>query len=182
MKIVAIGLIALTLIVSSATLVSPVNAASLPGGASSLNESHGDWSLTCNTRGQGDAATVQCSVTQNLLDQSSKRRVLTIALSPQQGGGVKGVVIMPFGVALDQGATFQLDAGAATAPSHYRTCVPAGCIVPVDWPDATVKAMRSASMLKIGAVMDNGKATPFSITMNGFASAIDRAVALIGMK
>jgi invasion protein IalB len=157
-------------------------AAGLPGGATSLNESHGDWALRCGERGAAGDATTLCSVTQTQIDKNTKRRVLAIALNPQKGGGIKGIVMMPFGLLLDNGATFQLDDGAATSPTHFRTCVPAGCILPIDWPDSTVKAMRSAKTLKISAVMDNGKPAPFSISMNGFDGAMDRAAELTGVK
>ena len=153
-------------------------AAGLPGGATSLNEAHADWTLGCNTPTQAAGGAVQCAVSQAQFDKASKRRVLTIVINPQAGGSVKGMLVMPFGLSLDKGVTFQLDAGAVTPAAHFRTCLPAGCLVALDWPEATAKAMRSATTLKVSAVSDNGQPAPFSISLNGFASAMDRAIAL----
>jgi invasion protein IalB len=153
-------------------------ASGLPGGATSLTETHADWTLNCGVQPAVSGGAIACSVGQAQFDKASKRRILTFAVSPQSGGGVKGVVVLPFGLSLDKGVTFQLDAGSITPAAHFRTCLPAGCLVSLDWPDGTVKAMRTATTLKIAATTANGQAAPFSLPMSGFAAALDRAVAL----
>jgi invasion protein IalB len=45
----------------------------------------------------------------------------------------------------------------------------------------TIASLRSGTALKIMATADGGAATPFSVPLSGFSSAIDRAVALAAM-
>ena len=105
-----------------------------------------------------------------------------IGLAAADNGGVKGSLIMPFGLALDAGVTLQIDDGPVTAPVRFKTCFPAGCVIPLDWPASTVKALRTAQKLKAGAQAENGQPTSFAISMGGFASALDRAIALVQTK
>jgi invasion protein IalB len=121
---------------------------------------------------------VTCAVSQQLFDKKTNKRVLLIALSAEDQGGVKGSLVMPFGLALDSGVTLQIDDGPLTKPIHFRTCLPGGCIIPLEWPAATVQALGAARSLKAAAVADDGQPAPFTISMKGFASALDRAVAL----
>lgn len=164
----------------AASLLAPpaAMAAGLPGGATSLNETHVDWTLSCGVQPAASGGAVGCSVGQTQFDKTSKKRILSFAVSPQTSGGIKGVVVLPFGLSLDKGVTFQLDAGSVTPVAHFRTCLPAGCLVSLDWPDSTVKDMRAATTLKIAATTANGQAAPFSLPMSGFSAALDRAVAL----
>lgn len=156
------------------------DAANLPGGASSVVEAHGDWTTRCGAAGKSDTAPggVQCAVTQQQLDQKTHQRILTLAVNPMSSGGVKGVLIMPFGLALDSGVTLKIDNGPETKPLRFKTCLPAGCLVPLEWPDATVKDLRNAKVLTITAQSDRGGAAPFAVSLNGFGGAFDRAIEL----
>jgi invasion protein IalB len=160
-----------------------VAADGLPGGATSLNEAHGDWTLNCASVAPSDGSTasvIRCSVSQTQFDKTSKQRVFVVGFVPQPRDGVKGNVVLPLGLDLSKGATFQIDQGATTSPIPFQTCLPAGCLVPLTWPGDTVKGLRSASNLKVVAVLANGQQAAFSVSMNGFAGALDRAIALGG--
>lgn len=159
------------------------DAAGLPDGASTINESHGDWTVRCATAAAGQPNPgVHCGISQTLMDKKTNKRVLLIGLSQQVGGAVKGTLLMPFGLALKAGATLQIDDGPVTSPASFRTCLPAGCLINLDWPQTTVVALRNAKVLKVHASGDNGQAADFTVSLNGFGSAIDRVSALVPAK
>src|SRR5690606_7073926 len=102
------------------------SAQGLPGGASALNETHGDWSLACAT---SEAAT-RCAISQTLLDGPNRQRVLALDLQPGENG-MAGTLLLPFGLALSHGASLAIDEAAPMPPLPVATCLPQGCIAPL---------------------------------------------------
>ncbi|MDH7794013.1 MULTISPECIES: invasion associated locus B family protein [unclassified Beijerinckia] len=147
--------------------------ASLPGGASSLNETYKDWRVACAQQ----ANSKRCVLSQ-VQAQQNGQRVLAMELDAPSGNTVAGALILPFGLALDSGVTFQIDEKPAMQPVRFRTCVPGGCVVAVSFDAPTLAALRAGSALKVKAVADGGTATPFSISLQGFGTALDRVGAL----
>lgn len=145
----------------------------LPGGASSLNETYKDWRVACIQEG----STKRCAISQ-IQAQKNGRRVLAIELNAPSGKTVSGTLVMPFSLALDSGITFQIDDKPAMQPVRFRTCLPVGCLVNVTFDTPTLAALRAGTMLKAKAVADGGAAAPFSISLLGFATALDRVAAL----
>lgn len=145
----------------------------LPGGASSLNETYRDWRVTCVVQGAGK----QCAMSQAQAQQN-RQRVLAIELGPPVGNIVSGTLVLPFGLALDSGVSFQIDDKPVMAPMRFRTCVPAGCLVTLSFDAPTIMALRAGSVLKVKATADGGAATPFSISLQGFGTALDRVTTL----
>jgi len=150
-----------------------VAASGLPGGASSLNETYKDWQIACAMQG----AVKRCVVSQ-VQTQQNGQRVLTIELNSPNGTTVSGTLVLPFGLALDSGVTFQIDDKPAMQPARFRTCVPVGCIVSVTFDAPTLVALRAGTALKLKATADDGGAAPFSISLQGFGTALDRVGAL----
>ncbi|WP_244480739.1 invasion associated locus B family protein [Mesorhizobium sp. Root157] len=148
----------------------------LPGGASSLNETHGDWVVKCQ---QQNAAT-RCALSQSQVNQQSRQRVLAIELAPDDDGETaSGVVILPFGLRLSSGAVLRIDEGAPLPALGFSTCLPAGCLVPLTFDAAMVAALRGGTALKLTAVANDGEQqVAFSISLTGFSSALARAAAL----
>ena len=85
-------------------------ASTLPGGASSLNETYKDWRVTCVQQG----ATKRCALSQTQVQQNGQR-VLAIELAAPSGNTVTGTLVLPFGLALDSGIAFQIDEKAYRA-------------------------------------------------------------------
>jgi invasion protein IalB len=148
-------------------------AAGLPGGASSLNETYKDWRVACAQQGNQK----RCVLSQ-VQAQQNGQRVLAIELNAPNGNTVAGTLILPFGLALDAGVSFQIDEKPAMQPVRFRTCMPGGCLVSVSFDAATTGALRSGTALKIKATADGGAAAPFSVSLQGFATALDRVAAL----
>lgn len=145
----------------------------LPGGASSLNETYKDWRVTCVQQGNAK----RCVLSQ-VQAQQNGQRVLALELNAPTANTVSGTLILPFGLALDSGATFQIDEKPAMQPVRFRTCIPGGCLVNVNFDAATLVALRAGATLKVKATADGGAAAPFSISLQGFGTALDRVVAL----
>ncbi|MGY4303375.1 invasion protein IalB [Bradyrhizobium sp. USDA 4369] len=148
-------------------------ASSLPGGASSLSESYRDWRVSCMLGG----ATKRCTMSQAQAQQNGQR-VLAIELIASNGNTVSGTLVLPFGLALDSGVAFQIDEKPPMQPARFRTCLPVGCIVSVTFDARTLVALRAGTALKLKATADGGAAAPFSISLQGFGTALDRVGAL----
>lgn len=147
--------------------------ATLPGGASSLNETYRDWRVVCALQ----AGAKRCVLSQVQMQQSGQR-VLAIELNALAGSTVAGVLVLPFGLSLDAGVAFQIDEKLTVQPMRFRTCLPSGCLVAVSFDAPMVVALRTGTALKIRATADDGAAAPFSISLQGFATALDRAAML----
>jgi invasion protein IalB len=146
----------------------------LPGGASSIVETFEDWRVTCGANGDKSVCTI--SQTQN---QQNGQRVLEIGVGPGEGEGtVKGALSLPFGLALDKGVTLQIGDGNPGEPIAFSTCLPGGCIIPLNFDEATVAQLRSAQTIKLGAVTVQEQATQFAVSLKGFSAALDRAAAI----
>ena len=110
--------------------------------------------------------------------QQDGQRVLAIELNAPAGNAVAGVLVLPFGLSLDSGVAFQIDEKLTAQPMRFRTCLPNGCLVAVSFDAPTVMALRTGTALKIKATADGGAAAPFSISLQGFATALDRVATL----
>ncbi|MCR4520286.1 MULTISPECIES: invasion associated locus B family protein [Bosea] len=150
-----------------------VAGAALPGGASALNETYKDWRVVCAQQGSAK----RCVLSQ-IQAQQNGQRVLAIELNAPAGHAVAGVLVLPFGLSLDSGVAFQIDEKLTAQPMRFRTCLPNGCLVAVSFDAPTVTALRTGTALKIKATADGGAAAPFSISLQGFATALDRVMAL----
>ncbi len=148
----------------------------LPGGASSLQETYQDWALTC--RG---GSRVACAILQQQR-QKNGRRVLAVELQAGSGDTLSGTLVLPFGLHLDSGVTLQVDDTTALKPSRFSTCLPAGCLVPLALDKETTAALRAGSTLHLKAESVDGKKLTFSVSLKGFAAALQRLKALAGMR
>ncbi|TPJ44369.1 invasion associated locus B family protein [Mesorhizobium sp. B2-5-13] len=150
----------------------------LPGGATSLREGHGDWTVSCNLATQNNASVKVCALSQEQTDSQSRQRVLAMELRPA-GETVQGTLVLPFGLALEKGVTLQIDDGLVLPPLRFRTCLPGGCIVDLAFDAETLATLRNGKSLKVKVVADGGKETNLALSLNGFPSAVDRTVALL---
>ena len=155
---------------------SSAGAQGLPGGASSLNETHGDWRIACTA----PAGVVRCVVSQTQMQGENRQRVLAIELAAAEGGNAAGgTLVLPFGLNLDQGAVLSIDEGEFLPPLRFSTCLPVGCVVPLAFNQDAVTAMRAGTALKVKvAANDSGQEVNFSISLSGFTSALTRAAEL----
>jgi invasion protein IalB len=142
---------------------------SLPGGASSLQETYQDWRLTC----QDAQPQPVCTVSQEQTQQNGQR-VLAINLRTNGKDALTGNLVMPFGLLLDAGVSLQIDDGRQDAPLRFATCLPGGCIVALNFDAKYLAALRNATTLRLKAQSTDAKEVALSISMKGFAAAVDR--------
>src|SRR5262245_37523598 len=83
----------------------------LPGGATSLRETHGDWVVNCAIMGEGEQASKVCTLSQEQQDSKSGQRVIGVELRPASGANA-ATLVLPFGLDLAAGAALQVDDGA----------------------------------------------------------------------
>ncbi|KAA9353275.1 invasion associated locus B family protein [Ochrobactrum quorumnocens] len=181
MRLMALTVIAFASItvVASAQNAKGDRPSSLPGGASSLTETFQDWTVSCASL-NGET---QCVVTQTQTQQQTGQQVLDIRLSPvQQDKTYQGNLALPFGLEFTRGVTMQLDDGQIGKPFSFKTCLPAGCIVPISFDKFTFDALRKGTSLKLAAISIDNQNIPFAVSLKGFGAAFDRASALVAAK
>ena len=157
-------------LLAALVLAGPAAAAStLPGGATTLTETHDDWTVRCAI----DQNLVHCAAQQEQLSTQNKQRVLAIEILPATDV-LTGTLVLPFGLDLAKGAVVKVDDKLTSPTLAFQTCLPSGCLVPLrigkDW--ETV--MRSGTALTVNAQAVNAQPANFSISLKGLGSALDR--------
>ncbi|WP_267424661.1 invasion associated locus B family protein [Methylobacterium sp. GC_Met_2] len=151
--------------------------AAWPTGANSVTESYGDWSMTCTHPGEK----ITCIVAQAQGDSQTGRRKFGIEFQTPKEGRAEGIVLMPFGLSIEPGITFKLDDQVLGKGAPYSACGPDGCFVPIGFPTPALDGMRTAKKLfVIGHKSGSSDDATITVPLEGFAQALDRAVALSG--
>lgn len=149
----------------------------LPGGASTLNETHGDWTVVCSAA----EGTPRCVMSQTQVGGESRQRVLTVELRATEADAVGGVLVLPFGLNLDHGVSLAIDDAAPSGSLRFSTCLPVGCLVPLDFDANAVAAMRAGNAIAVrAAASETGQEVGLSISLLGFTSAVTRVAELSG--
>jgi invasion protein IalB len=162
--------------VAPASAPSPAHAA-WPTGASMVSESYGDWTMTCTRPNEK----VTCIVAQAQGDSQTGRRKFGFELQTPANGRSEGIVLMPFGLAIEPGVTFKLDEQALGKGAPYTTCSAEGCIVSISFPTLALDGMRAAKKLIVtGQKAGSSDSATITVPLEGFPQAFDRAVALSG--
>lgn len=154
----------------------PQQATTLPGGASALSETHGDWTVNCRVINNAKA----CAYSFQQLDRNSNQRAYAVELTGINDTEAMGTLALPFGLALGKGVSLSVDDKPMGQPLAFSTCLLTGCLVPVSFPAAAVAQLKAGVSLKVtGTVIDTGQEIHFSIPLNGFANASKRTSQLL---
>jgi invasion protein IalB len=156
-------------------------AALWPAGASSVSESYGDWTMSCTRPNDRPA----CVVVQSQGDSKTGRRHFGIELRVPREGRADGIILMPFGLAIEPGVTFKLDDQVLGKGAPYTACNGDGCLVPISLPTLATDGMRAAKNLYVTGQKSatgggTGEPTTITVPLVGFPQALDRAAALSG--
>jgi len=161
----------------AAPQVTQTPAAQLPNGASSINETYGDWTVDCRIADSQK----QCVLSQAQGNNQTGQRTFAIELRMPKDGKTDGTILMPFGLRLDAGAILKLDDQSLGQGLRFSTCVPQGCLLPVSLPTVATDAMKQAKHLTVASLsISSGEAVTFNVSLNGFAAALARIGALGG--
>lgn len=148
-----------------------VTAAPLPKGATTLREEYGSWQVLCAAKDQ----TTRCVMQQIQIDAKSQQRLLTIELGGVENGVLSGGMVMPFGLDLQKDVSIGFANGKPLRVFPFSTCLPAGCIVPIEFGEEDIAALRENATLEISATANGDKSTiNFPVSLEGFAAALDR--------
>lgn len=147
----------------------------LPGGASSMQENHGDWTVSCRVA----EARKSCMVLQ-ALGRSTGETVLSLELVPVSETEAEGILLSPFGLRLSDGVTITIDGKALSKPLPFMTCIESGCIVPVALQTQELDRLKTGKeMLVSAANASSGAAVNLKLSLTGFKTAFDRARGLL---
>jgi invasion protein IalB len=129
---------------------------------------YGSWRVACPAANQ---AKLNCEMVQDVLDSQSHQEIVRIAIGNMPNGKSALDMVLPLGVALQQGVAVQMGTDPArTAP--YRTCTEQGCIVdlPIDAKlQASLESGKDGKLVFEGANDNKPIAIPISLT--GFNDA-----------
>lgn len=151
----------------------------LPGGADALREVHGDWLLIGAVRSGDSGLQKSCVITQEQIHNDTRQRLLVIELRPD-AGRIKGTLILPFGLSFQKGVVLQVDESSSAPAVPFRTALPMGSVVELDIDALRLALLKTGRTLHIHAVVaDTGVPIAFGISLNGFATALARAEAVM---
>lgn len=152
------------------------SASTLPGGASSLQETYQDWQVSC-VQQQADK---RCALSQQQR-QRNGQNVLSIELTTiAEAAEADGILVLPFGLLLSNGATLQIDDATPGSALPFSTCLPAGCLVPLAFDGNMLAAMRKGTALNISAAASGtNQPVRLRVSLAGFSAALDRTAALL---
>lgn len=152
--------------------ISMTAAQGLPGGATSLNETHGDWTVTCRAA----EGAVRCAMTQIQVRGENRERVLAIELTATEADeAVSGVLVLPFGLSLEDGIRLSIDESAELDPRRFSTCLPGGCLVSLSFDGNAFAMLRAGTTMTVSAIASgSAQEATFTISLAGFASGLNR--------
>ncbi|HVX75487.1 MAG TPA: invasion associated locus B family protein [Bradyrhizobium sp.] len=175
MKYIKIAAVLACLVVTAPGQAAPPS--SLPGGASSLQETYDDWGVSCSTPNK----VVHCVAVQRQSRKENGQQLLMIELTPAKNAdALTGALVLPFGLLLTSGVTLQIDGNPPAVPLAFRTCLPVGCIVPLSFDKTIAGALQTGTTLKITATAnDTNQPVTFSVPLKGVVPALKRIKALL---
>jgi invasion protein IalB len=151
------------------------------GGSGTITESKqvGDWTVRCF------AVTSQspCDMYQELQDQNSHQRVLSVSIAfvPSNNQHVMQIAV-PLGVSIGKGAVLKTDA-YASPPLPFRRCDQAGCYVEMLLGNDQIAGfIKSGPQATVNIVADDGKSYALRFSLNGFSGAHDAMASLAAQK
>ena len=148
--------------------------AALPGGASSLTETHGAWTVAC-TLVEGSK---ECALSQAVGNQSGQALV-SLDLGIGETNRAEGMFLTAFGLRLDAGIQLGIDGNALNAALPFFTCLATGCVVPVTLDEVALSALRVGQVLEVtGINVETGEAVTVPISLTGFTAAYNRTAEL----
>jgi invasion protein IalB len=139
-------------------------------------ETFQDWQVACApSDGKRRCAVLQQQAGQAAGGTGARQRLFAIELIPA-GAAATGTLILPFGLDLAKGVSLKVGDKASAPAIAFRTCIPAGCIVPLEFGAQAVSALRTAPLLSATITeADNGRVSTLPISLKGLAQALDRA-------
>jgi invasion protein IalB len=149
-----------------------------PAKPTALSETYDAWTVQCATTGEGEQQRRQCQMSQELLQQESRQRVLLVAIAKDKGNAnAKATLVLPFGLLLAEGIRIEIGQ-QEFARGSFRTCFPAGCIVEIDLPEEAIKELQSGTVASVHMTANNNQPVKTDVSLKGFGAAYKRLIGL----
>ena len=119
-----------------------------------LSETYRDWTVSCSSVVAADGEGVQrvCEMRQELRQQDSGQRVLSVALRRDETGGAVMTLVVPFG--LNVRGEVEITVGDQALPGiPFETCLPQGCIAGGPLSEAGIEALRRGESAQVALPM-----------------------------
>lgn len=152
------------------------NVSPLPNGATSLTETYGLWTVNCASQ-NGEKA---CALLRQEVNNQNQP-VISMNVSTNNDGNVSGVLIVPFGILVSKPVQLKVDDSKIVIETSVRTCMPAGCIVPIAFDKNAITGLRSGKQLNIKVTSAGNNEQVLDdlfVQLDGFGPALDRLIAL----
>jgi len=162
----------ITCVVAILLAAGPAAQAQMPAGPSSLQKTYGDWTVACITQ----EAVRRCAMAQRLVQQDGRQ--VAAAEFSLADEGISGVLVLPFGLALESGVVLAVD-GAPLASARFSTCLPGGCLVEVSVTPEAAADLVAGVQFEIEAIAnDSEDRVQIILPLAGFTEARDRLLQL----
>lgn len=128
------------------------------------------WTERCNEEGDK-----YCEVFQRLMIKENNQRLIEFAVGyPKDAKGVaQAAIVLPLGVLVNEGIALKVDE-QAPAKAAFRTCIPEGCVVVMNLPEAFIATMKKGTKITV-SFLDGGTGKQVNIDMSlqGFGKKVD---------
>lgn len=149
--------------------------AGLPGGASALSEVHGSWSVRCSLTDAGK----DCGFSQTAGNADTGSALVAVELGAPADNQAEGMLLTAFGLRLDVGVQLGIDGQQLGAALPFLTCVQTGCLVPLDFDEVTLSALKVGTALEVtGVKVEDGQPVTVNLSLAGFTAAYNRTAEL----
>lgn len=153
-----------------------VGTIAFPGGAKAIEETHGDWDLTCGIVEQQK----MCVLKQTLADRQTGTPLLSMEIIPAGAMGGRTVLTLPFDTEIGGGVQLVLGEDTSAAPLPISGCSESGCHAMAGLEAKTLGQLRSDTTFKLRTVArGTDRRMIYPASTNGFAEAHDRALELV---
>lgn len=169
----AVAVCAAVIALGMSTAWGQQQSATLPNGASSLQETYQDWRLACTIQENARA----CTVSQDQTQQNGQR-LLAVELLARPNGGLSGTLLLPFGILFEPGVSVEIDDAPPVARLPFRTCLPNGCIAMFPIDRAIAQKLKAGVALKLNVTTAADTKLSFPVSLKGLGAALDRVAAL----
>lgn len=174
----AFGALVFALISTAALAQAPTPQATGAGNVTDTRQV-GDWVVRCFAV-QNESP---CDMFQELQDENSKQRVLSVSLAyvPSRDQHVMQIAV-PLGIGIQAGAVIKTDS-YASPKLPYRRCDQVGCYIEMIFGnDQVAKLAGAGNSASVNIVADDGKPYALKFSLNGFAGAHDAMAGLAKQK
>ena len=154
------------LIPALSLLLAVTNAQAVP----KVGDKFGDWVFECTALA---ANKTNCVLSQTLIQNESKQRVLRIALNqPEKSKELQLVAVAPLGLYIPAGLTATIDKNTEV-PLILKTCTQQGCIATANVDSKLVKSLTSGNNIEVSfSANADSKPITLNVSLMGIITGI----------